>query len=73
MSLRSLGFSDNQQYFCEVIFQNIISPMKYLFDVLAGQLYNYTRVPEPSRMTANYEKCMMVIFLSTTLLNTNRK
>ena len=35
--------------------------------------YTYTSVPEPSNMTANYEKCVMANSMSKSLLNTNRK
>ena len=38
-----------------------------------NSVYNILYKPVPSKIMANYEKCVMPNFLSKTLLNTNRK
>ena len=60
-----------------LFFRGFVRPMS--FCVMDGRtdadLINYiiTRVHEPSKMTANYETCVMANFLSKTLLNRNKK
>ena len=51
----------------------MIFNFKVRSEVPCSAIYIYTSVPEPSKMTANYEKCVMANCLSKTLLNTNRK